>query len=410
MKYTDEQIERANQRSIVDYFSRLGYKCERRGRDIKIHGFGGLCVNPESNKFYIHSRQTGGMGLIDCLMKTQNLRFPDAVRECLDGEIPYKEYYTSDRKFPTGEFTAVSSYQKEKHVFTAPKEDTNYRRLYAYLTKRRCISSDVVNEFVNAKLLYQDKKGNCVFLHKSPDNTPCGAELHGTGSKMYTIGNTVFSDIADKVTIKTTPLIAEMLNNELADSSYKFTGYVYPAEANIIVSEKDRKFFSDTINKITPDNSLQNVVQKKYKSQQSIAPGTSNSFFQHDRGEPVKAYVFESAIDLMSFIQLHPEADNCKFVSMAGLKPSAVEALLSEGLKVVLCVDNDKAGLSFCKQFAERCTYFSECKKYGVKDFNELLCKKKDFKSTVKSMAVWADGINNRRINNKEPVYAGNRE
>lgn len=401
MKYTDEQTERANRRNIIEYFQSLGYKTERMGRDIKIHGFGGLCVNPETNKFYIHSRQTGGYGLIDCLMKTHDMRFPDAVREALGGEAPQHGYYTADRKFPGGESNITPLPEVRKREFVQPAEAENYRKVYAYLTKRRCISPDIINRLVHAKLLYQDSKGGCVFLHRNGDNTPCGAEIHGTGSKMFTVGNTSFAEIENRAVIKTSPVIAAMLHEQFAESDKSFAGYVYPTEANIITSEMNKQFFSDAINNITPDERFNDIVQQKYRSQQYIAPGTSNTYFQYDCGTPQKAYVFESAIDMMSFMQLHPEADNCKFVSMAGLKPSAVNDLLEKGLKVVLCVDNDTAALNFCRQFAGKATYFGECRQKGVKDYNELLCKqikKKEFQSTVNNMTAWADTVHARAV------------
>lgn len=108
---------------------------------------------------------------------------------------------------------------------------------------------------------------------------------------------------------------------------------------------------------------------------------------------PKKAYVFESSIDMMSFMQLHPEADNCKFVSMAGLKNFAVEELLSKNLKVILCVDNDNAGKDFCERFKGRCLVFTECRMYGVKDFNELLkiqSDKRNFFYAVDKVTEWS--------------------
>lgn len=131
----------------------------------------------------------------------------------------------------------------------------------------------------------------------------------------------------------------------------------------------------------------------KLKNYKGVAPGTSESFFRYDKGEPKKAYVFESSIDLMSFMALHPDYTDCKFVAMAGLKPNVVEKLLAGGLPVILCVDNDKAGQNFIGQFGSRCRYFTECKMNNVKDFNELLKAKKTvpFSEKVDAMKSWAD-------------------
>ncbi len=138
---------------------------------------------------------------------------------------------------------------------------------------------------------------------------------------------------------------------------------------------------------------IDSEVNGKLKNYKGVAPGTSESFFQYDKGKPQKAFVFESSIDLMSFICLHPECTDCKFVAMAGLKPNVVEKLLAGGLPVTLCVDNDTAGQNFINQFGSRCRYFTECKMNNVKDFNELLKARKTvpFSERVGAVKSWAD-------------------
>ncbi len=73
--------------------------------------------------------------------------------------------------------------------------------------------------------------------------------------------------------------------------------------------------------------------------------------FVYNKGNPKKAdtvYLFEAPIDLMSFVELHPEIKNAKFVAMGGLKPSIAAHYIDDPeLKVVSCVDNDTAGMAF---------------------------------------------------------------
>ncbi|MCL2053156.1 MAG: toprim domain-containing protein [Oscillospiraceae bacterium] len=94
------------------------------------------------------------------------------------------------------------------------------------------------------------------------------------------------------------------------------------------------------------------------------------------------AYIFESAIDAISFIQLHPKIEHGKFISMAGLKDFAVKRLSDEKLRIISCVDNDKAGNDFNKRQLDNpnikaFTVNEECKNNNAKDFNELLTKRK---------------------------------
>ena len=264
-------------------------------------------------------------------------------------------------------------------------------------TKTRCIDASVVNEFLRAGVLFQDKKGNAVYLHKD-NGKPCGAEIHGTSGKSYTVGNARYSDFsADKKVIPTEPYIAELIGREMNDSGARFAGYVYEQNANIVT---DSTGYSAIMGKIAEIQSrsidreaIDSEVSGKLKNYKGVAPGTSESFFQYDKGNPQKAYVFESSIDLMSFICLHPDYTDCKFVAMAGLKPNVVEKLLAGGLPVTLCVDNDKAGQNFINQFGSRCRYFTECKMNNVKDFNELLKARKTvpFSERVGAVKSWAD-------------------
>lgn len=69
-----------------------------------------------------------------------------------------------------------------------------------------------------------------------------------------------------------------------------------------------------------------------------------------------RMYVFESAIDLLSFItliqksEIHVELNGCLFLSLGGVKPEVLHtALLTYEVQeaVFLCVDNDSAGSAF---------------------------------------------------------------
>ncbi len=418
MLYSKEQIERANSRNISDFFRGLGYSADYESGEMHIHGFGGLKVNESTHEYYIHSRQVGGYGLANCLQTALNVSFPEAMKMALDGELPNsheKDKSYSDKPFPNGEVFPGGEWRKPtvekvKKEFIMPQKAADNKRIFAYLTKQRCISPQVVNELIKSNLLYQDIKGNAVFLDVK-DGVPCGAEFHGTGRKKYTVGKAKFADIENRVVIKTEPYIAEQVGEILKDEKdFKYVGYIYEHEANIAVSEQDAKTIYDIIEAISNSDidkeTLNEAVKSKLASFNGVAVGTNENFFEYKKIEnPEKAYVFESAIDMMSFIHLHPDAKNCEFVSMGGLKPSAVNTLLQRNLKVVLCVDNDEAGKNFCKKFEGKCSVFTECHKNGVKDFNELLQKlnpKKNFYAAVEKISQWSEQAQRRAAIAKE--------
>lgn len=71
------------------------------------------------------------------------------------------------------------------------------RRMYAYLTKHRCIDRDVVTAFVQEKMLYEDDPHhNCVFVGLDENGEARHAHLRSTGSqgKVFRI-NVESSDI-----------------------------------------------------------------------------------------------------------------------------------------------------------------------------------------------------------------------
>ena len=143
-----------------------------------------------------------------------------------------------------------------------------------------------------------------------------------------------------------------------------------------------------------------------------VAPGTSGSHTEYVRGSPEKVYVFESSIDMMSFLELHRNINNAAFAAMAGLKPTIVNDLIEKYSRVILCVDNDEAGDKFCKGFVGRCERNTECKLYKVKDHNELLQKirQENYRSKIGRMGTWADKTIQKaeRLNKQEvSLYAG---
>lgn len=408
MFYTEEQIKRANERSISEYFRTAGYNCKQIRSETHIAGFGGFYVKDTviPNQFYVHSQQTGGIGLVSCLMKVLNMPFKEAVQTALDGEQGRGEGKTGHTSTLRYVQTKNVPKPESKPEFEMPQKGEDNRKAYSYLTKTRYINPEVVNAFIRAGVLFQDTKGNAVFLHRE-NGKPCGAEIHGTGGKSYTVGNSKYSDFIDRKVIPTEPYIAELLDRKLKNADVKFAGYVYEKNANIVADSKDFNVISNAISEILKSNidrdAVENDVHSKLKNYKGVAPGTTESYFSYDKGNPQKAFVFESAIDLMSFMSLHPDMTDCKFAAMAGLKPNVVEKLLEKNMPVTLCVDNDTAGEKFAGRFGSQVKVFTEFRHYGVKDFNELLTARKTvpFKDKVNAVKCWANNAIQRMNENQ---------
>lgn len=78
---------------------------------------------------------------------------------------------------------------QEKKKLELPKPDSNMKNVYAYLHKTRCIPNNIIQEFVDRKMLYQDTHKNCVFVSKDNQGTPIYASMRGTSTFQRFVGD-----------------------------------------------------------------------------------------------------------------------------------------------------------------------------------------------------------------------------
>ena len=110
--------------------------------------------------------------------------------------------------------------------------------------------------------------------------------------------------------------------------------------------------------------------------------GSDKSYGFSYRGTDNQLFVFEAAIDLLSFIQLFPKDwKKRSYLSLGGVSSVALMTFLSERpqiTSVFLCLDNDQAGNEACEKLAEEILegYSVIRLKPSRKDWNEILCDK----------------------------------
>ena len=129
---------------------------------------------------------------------------------------------------------------------------------------------------------------------------------------------------------------------------------------------------------------VQGILEiKRFKG---IKPGSKYGYGFNlrfsDNGEFDYALFFESAIDLMSFVdfKIHHEGKTltrCILVSMAGLKPNVLKHTLKafkRQLKPVLCIDNDETGAAFMKALeTEKIPFITRLPDEQYKDWNDQI-------------------------------------
>ena len=117
-------------------------------------------------------------------------------------------------------------------------------------------------------------------------------------------------------------------------------------------------------------------IREKFRQD---AAGAEKAFGFAHRGTDKQLLVFESSIDLLSFIELFPKNwQQHNYLSLGGVSGKALRQFLSECPdveRVFLCLDSDKAGEDACKRLAAllpdtvSVTRIQPC----MKDWNEVL-------------------------------------
>lgn len=167
--FTDEQKQRANEVDLEDFLSRQGEKLLRSGREKRLASDHSITVR--GNRWYDHAAEKGGCA-IDFVQMFYHSTFPEAVEMLLGGE--QGQAYRS-----SGERTV----QPQK-PFALPEANADMRRVYAYLTRTRCLPRSIISEFARAGMIYEDAKyHNAVFVGFDTEGKARHAHKRGTYTK-----------------------------------------------------------------------------------------------------------------------------------------------------------------------------------------------------------------------------------
>lgn len=177
--FTDEQKRRANAVDLEDFLLRQGEQLIRSGREWRWKRHDSVTVR--SNQWFRHSRKQGGLA-INFVREFYNLSFPEAVTLLLGGE--------EGAMFKPAE-------KKEQDVrkpFILPEANSDMRRVFAYLNKRRFIDRDVLFYFARERMIYESRElsqnktkeyHNAVFVGYDEN----GVARHAHKKGVYSNGN-----------------------------------------------------------------------------------------------------------------------------------------------------------------------------------------------------------------------------
>lgn len=152
---TQEQITAAQHTDIAEFLRARGEKLRREGSHYiwKEHD---SCV---ITGYMWYQNSSGKHGAaVSFVQHFFGMSFPQAVLALLKDQ----QLNLSVTELPPREKKAKSDTMPI--AFALPPSAPDHRRLFAYLTKTRCISPDIVTDFLQDKLIYQDVYGNIVFV------------------------------------------------------------------------------------------------------------------------------------------------------------------------------------------------------------------------------------------------------
>ncbi len=184
--YTQEQLEKANSVNLEEYLLHRGEKLKRTGKESRFYyrDSGGEhdSVSVSGNRWYDHKNQTGGYP-VKFLQEFYGLGFREAVRELLDGETPVNMQEQAEISCAEKQRESLNNEKRETATFALPEKAGNMKRLFAYLLKTRRLSREVVKAFVDAGLVYQERRyNNIVFVGTDAGGNPRSASLKSSAS------------------------------------------------------------------------------------------------------------------------------------------------------------------------------------------------------------------------------------
>jgi hypothetical protein len=141
-------------------------------------GYGGLFIRGDGSKWNWFSQSKGG-GAIQFVMEIEGKSWVDAVKELLG--INYEELPVVPK---------IRDAEPKGKLVLPDKNDT-YKHLFAYLIKSRYIDKDIVTNFVDRKMLYEDQNRNCVFVGFNDKDKPAYASRRSA----RTVGETFKGDV-----------------------------------------------------------------------------------------------------------------------------------------------------------------------------------------------------------------------
>ena len=174
INFSEDDLYRANTADLVSYLEQRGERVKRVGSTYKYIYTDGSgthdSVTIHGGKWYDHKNQHGGYA-VKFLQEFLGFSFQDSVIELLGGHCSAQTVRPVPREPP----------ETIRKLFELPEANSDMRRVFAYLTKQRFISSDIISHFAHEHKIYEDSKyHNVVFVGIDENGTAKQASVRST--------------------------------------------------------------------------------------------------------------------------------------------------------------------------------------------------------------------------------------
>ena len=309
-------VQQARETDLLDYFQKSNYTVKKYGNEYYVQEIAGLCINPTENKWCCHY-VSGRNGSVEG--RTNN------SIDCL---------------------TLMLGMSFNQAVFELTGNDISTMRSYDYPKKQ-------APEYTSPPVAFEKTKRVLDMPPPSPNMRRLFAHLCQTRKIPASI-------------------VEELVHSQC----------LYQSQKTEKMKSENAVFVHRNAKGEVVGGEIQGI--NSFKRFKGVVAGTSDSVFMFTPfpakdGKLRRAYIFESAIDLMSFYTLcnkkNKLMEGAAFISMAGLKPTVPKQLQAQGVEIISCVDNDEKGRQFEADngFVRSESVKKHLDNQGFKDWNEML-------------------------------------
>lgn len=174
INFSEDDLYRANTADLVSFLQSHGGNVKKVGSTYKYIYTDGSgthdSVTIYGGKWYDHKNQRGGYA-VKFLQEFLGFSFQDSVIELLGGHCSTQSVRSAPKETP----------KPVVKPFELPEPNSDMRRVFAYLTKQRFISPDIISHFAHEHKIYEDSKyHNVVFVGTDENGAPKQASVRST--------------------------------------------------------------------------------------------------------------------------------------------------------------------------------------------------------------------------------------